>query len=132
MEATARHFDTLGAAEELEAVGLTHEQAKAISLVVDRGRDNGKLAMEMETMRAELKEEIAALRAEMREEIAALRAEMREEIAALRAELKTEFNQEIAALRSDIAVLKAQVRYIFWVLGFQSAVLLAIALKVFQ
>ena len=106
MEATARHFDTLGAAEELEAVGLTHEQAKAISLVVDRGRDNGKLAMEMETMRTELREEIAALR--------------------------TELHEEIAALRSDIAVLKAQVRYIFWVLGFQSAVLLAIALKVFQ
>ena len=98
MAATARHFDTLGAAEELEAVGLTHDQAKAISLVVDRSRDSGKFTTEI---------------AAVRDEIAAVRDEM-------------------AAMRSDIAVLKAQVRYIFWVLGIQSAVLVAIALKVFQ
>ena len=83
MAATAVHFDTLGAAEDLEAAGIPHNQAKAISLIVDRSRDSGKLATEMATM------------------------------------------------RTDIAVLKANVRHIFWISGIQTAVLVAILLKLF-
>ena len=103
MTATAVHFDTLGAAEEMEAAGVPHEQAKAISLIVDRSRDNGKLAMEMATMRADFKDEIAAVRAELKD----VRAELKEEI----------------------AVLKTSVRQLFWISGIQAAALIGILLK---
>ena len=85
MNLTVQHFDTLGAAEELEAAGLTPGQAKAISLVVNRSRDSN------EGMRTELKEEIVAVRTELKEEIAAVRTELKEDIAVVRT--------EIAALR---------------------------------
>ena len=80
MTTMAQHFDTLGAAEELEAAGLPAPAAKAISLVVDRSRENGNLASE-----------IAALR--------------------------TEFKEKIARVETDIAVLKSQMKFLFWAFG---------------
>ena len=38
--ATAQHFDTLTAAEELQAAGFEPKQAKAISQIIDRSRDS--------------------------------------------------------------------------------------------
>ncbi len=69
----AQHFDTLGAAEELRAASLSAPAAKAISLVVDRSREEDKLASEVAALRAEFKEEIAEVKAD----IAVIKSQMK-------------------------------------------------------
>ena len=54
MAATARHFDTLRAAEELEAAGLPHDQAKAISLVVNHSRESSSYEDRFEKLEGDL------------------------------------------------------------------------------
>ena len=90
MAATTQHFDTLGAAEELEAAGLPTAAAKAISLVVDRSRESRKIEGRLEKI-----------------------------------------EDAIVEIKTGVAVMKGNIRHIFWVLAIQSAALVAILLKLF-
>ena len=53
MAATSQHFDTLRTAEALCDAGLEERAAKAISLAIGEGRENGG-AVTQSTLRAEL------------------------------------------------------------------------------
>ena len=116
MTTMAQHFDTLGAAEELEAAGLPAQAAKAISLVVDRSREDDKSAPAIAAMRTDFEKEIA----ELKTDVAVLKTDV--------AELKTdvaELKTDVAVLKTDVAVLKSQMRILFWAVGVILAAVLA-------
>lgn len=52
MTTMAQHFDTLGAAEELRAAGLSAQAAKAISMVVERSREDDGITSEVAALRS--------------------------------------------------------------------------------
>ena len=60
MAPTAQHFDTLRTAEALREAGLEEHAAKAISLTIDQGRENGDLVTQP-MLKAMLKAELASL-----------------------------------------------------------------------
>ena len=68
---------------------------------MDRSRDSGELATKIEAVNTELKKKIEAVQL------------------------------DVAKLKVDVAMLKASVRYIFWVSGIQTAALVAILLKLY-
>ena len=64
---------------------------------------------------------------QLQQEIAAVRTELKQDIAELRSELK----QEIAAVRQELAILRGEINVHRWILGFNTAMLIALLLKVF-
>ena len=60
MASTTQHFDTLRTAEALREAGLEEHAAKAISLAIDQGRENGDLVTQP-MLKAMLKAELASL-----------------------------------------------------------------------
>ena len=100
---SAAAFDTYAAAKRLRDAGFDERQAEAaVSMVRDAtGADRGDLAT-----KADLDE---------------LRRETKADLDELRRETKADLHREIGALRSEMR----------WMSGFQAALILAIAAKLF-
>ena len=102
---TATTFDTLATARALESAGIERRQAEAIVEGMREAADAGAGAD-----RAEL-----ATKADLAD--FATKADLNE----LRRETKADLHREIGTLRSELR----------WVLGFQAALILAVAAKLF-
>ena len=116
MAATA--FNPLATAHELEAAGIERRQAEAIAEGMRQAADAAAGAD-----RADLatKADLAEHRAATKADLAALETSLRAELAEHRTATKADLYREIGALRSEMR----------WMFGFQAAIILAMAAKLF-
>lgn len=120
---------------KLEEAGFKRNQVEALVEFLDTQavtkldleKSTHQLQQEIAAVHSGLKQEIAAVRTELKQDIAELRTELKQEIAELRSELK----QEIAAVRQELAILRGEINVHRWILGFNTAMLIALLLKVF-
>ncbi len=108
------HFDTLSAAEALEAAGITPGHARAIigqmNRVVDENVATKADVRQLETaLKADVKQLEVALKGELNTKIAEVKGELKEDIAEVKGELKAEIthstNRAIYTLGGLVTVL---------------------------
>ncbi len=108
------HFDTLSAAEALEAAGITPGHARAIigqmNRVVDENVATKADVRQLETaLKADVKQLEVALKGELNTKIAEVKGELKEDIARVKGELKAEIahstNRAIYTLGGLVTVL---------------------------
>ena len=81
-------FDTLTAAQELRASGISDAQAEAIAAAMRKAvKDHAASRTDVAELRTESRADVAELRTESRADVAELRAESKADIAALRADI---------------------------------------------
>ena len=109
---------------KLEEAGFKRNQVEALVEFLDT---QAVTKLDLEKSTHQLQQEIAAVHSGLKQEIAAVRTELKQDIAELRSELK----QEIAAVRQELAILRGEINVHRWILGFNTAMLIALLLKVF-
>ena len=141
MAATA--FNPLATAHELEAAGIERRQAEAIAegMRLAAGADRADLATKADLAehRAATKADLAALETSLRAELAEHRTATKAELDALRTETKAELAEHRTATKADLAAVRADLyreigalrSEMRWMFGFQAAIILAMAAKLF-
>lgn len=98
---------------KLEEAGFKRNQVEALVEFLDT---QAVTKLDLEKSTHQLQQEIAAVHSGLKQEIAAVR---------------TELKQEIAAVRQELAILRGEINVHRWILGFNTAMLIALLLKVF-
>ncbi len=109
---------------KLEEAGFKRNQVEALVEFLDT---QAVTKLDLEKSTHQLQQEIAAVHSGLKQEIAAVRTELKQDIA----ELRTELKQEIATVRQELAILRGEINVHRWILGFNTAMLIALLLKVF-
>lgn len=120
VEALVEFLDTQ-AVTKLDLEKSTHQLQQDIATI------HSGLKQDSAGLRAELKQDIADLRAELKQDIAKLRGELKQDITDLRSELK----QDTASVKQELAILRGEINVHRWILGFNTAMLIAVLLKLF-
>ena len=103
--ATAQHFDTLTAAEELQAAGFEPKQAKVISQIIDRSRDSD----------SDAKQDLAGVKQEM--------IEVKQRLG------KVETRLDGVDVR--LAGLESGQKFLFWAIGIDIVLTASVLIKFF-
>ena len=98
---------------KLEEAGFKRNQVEALAEFLDT---QAVTKLDLEKATHQLQQEIAAVRTELKQEIAAVR---------------TELKQDSAELKQEMAILRGELNVHRWILGFNTALLLGVLLKLF-
>ncbi|MDD9807268.1 MAG: hypothetical protein OXU34_03215 [Gammaproteobacteria bacterium] len=108
--ATAQHFDTLTAAEELQAAGFEPKQAKAISQIIDRSRDSD----------SDAKQDLAGVKQEM--------IEVKQRLGEVETRLG-KVEQRLGKVEQGQVRLEVGQKFLFWAIGANLTLTVGVLLK---
>lgn len=122
--ATAQHFDTLTAAEELQAAGFEPKQAKAISQIIDRSRENGG---EVKGDLAGVKQRISRVEEDLGE-IKQRLDKVEERLDGVETRLD-KVEARLTKVEHSLIRLEAGQKFLFWAIGANLALTVGVLLK---